>query len=372
MPPLAVSLAGLAALAVGMGIGRFAFTPILPMMQAESALSLAAGGWLAAANYAGYFAGALSAPLLRSDRAIRAGLAAIGLATLGMGLEHRLLAWLALRALAGVASAWVLIHVSAWCLERLAPLRRPMLNGAVYAGVGAGSAGAGVLCLALMQLQFESTQAWIALGLLALLAAVLLWPAFSGQHANRAPRTAYRWNGESARLVLCYAAFGFGYIVPATFIPAMAREALGDPARFGWAWPIFGAAAAASTLAVSPLVRRIGNRGVWIAAHLVMAAGVAALLILPGMPGILVSALCVGATFMVITMVGLQEGRRIAAGHAALMAAMTAGFAVGQIAGPAFASLLIHAGGRLEHALLVACVLLIASACALIPRRTQA
>ena len=40
-------------LAAAMGIGRFAFTPLMPLMQAHSGLSLAQGGWLAAANYAG-------------------------------------------------------------------------------------------------------------------------------------------------------------------------------------------------------------------------------------------------------------------------------------------------------------------------------
>ena len=371
MSPLGVSLAGLAALAVGMGIGRFAFTPILPMMQAESALSLAAGGWLAAANYAGYFAGALSAPRMRSDAAIRAGLAGVALFTLGMGLKLGLGPWLVLRALAGVASAWVLIHVSAWCLERLAPLQRPALNGTVYAGVGAGSIVAGGLCLALMQLELESAHAWVALGMVALAAAVLLWPVFRTEGRKQAVSGEHRWNADSVRLVLCYAAFGFGYIIPATFIPALAREALGDPALFGWAWPIFGAAAAASTLAAAPLIRRLGNRGVWVAGHLVMAAGVAAPLVLPGMAGIMVSALCVGATFMVITMAGLQEGRRIAGGQAALMAAMTAGFAAGQMAGPAFVSLLVQAGGGLEHASVAACILLIASAGALISRRAS-
>ena len=52
-------LAGLLALAVAMGIGRFAFTPVLPMMQADLGLSLAQGSWLASANYLGYLLGAL-------------------------------------------------------------------------------------------------------------------------------------------------------------------------------------------------------------------------------------------------------------------------------------------------------------------------
>ena len=115
------------ALAVAMGIGRFAFTPLLPMMREDAGVSVAAGGWLASANYLGYLAGALSATRTRlsAPAAIRAGLVTIGGATLAMGLTDAFSLWLLLRAVAGVASAWVLIHVSAWCLERLAPLSRP-------------------------------------------------------------------------------------------------------------------------------------------------------------------------------------------------------------------------------------------------------
>src|SRR3990172_2201910 len=123
--PAAVTLTGLTALAVAMGIGRFAFTPILPMMQEDAGLSLAGGGWLASANYLGYLLGAVSA-----------GLVVIGITTLGMGIERRFAGWIVLRALAGIGSAWALVFAVSWCLERLAPLRRPLLNGAVFAGVG--------------------------------------------------------------------------------------------------------------------------------------------------------------------------------------------------------------------------------------------
>src|SRR6185503_1421951 len=151
--------------------------------------------------------------------------------------------WIALRAAAGVASAWVLIHVSAWSLARLAPLARPALSGAVYSGVGAGSVLAGAVCLVAIQLHLAARNAWIALGLVALAATALLWPVFSEKSKTAPPGAERRWSGESVRIVLCYAAFGFGYIIPATFIPAFARETLRDPALYGWAWPLFGAAA---------------------------------------------------------------------------------------------------------------------------------
>jgi MFS family permease len=361
MSPAAVAAAGLAALAVGMGIGRFAFTPVLPLMQAEGALTLAAGGWLAAANYAGYLAGALSAPLLASATAVRAGLAGTALLTAAMALPESFLLWMLARAAAGVASAWVLVHVSAWSLERLT---RPALSGAVYAGVGAGSMAAGALCLVVLELHLGSREAWLALGALALAATAILWPVFKDNRRTGSARMSAAWKVEDLRLVLCYAAFGFGYIIPATFIPAFAREALG--ASYAWAWPLFGAAAALSTIVAAPLVRRFGERRVWIGGHVVMAAGVAAPLFFSGMTGILLCALCVGATFMVVTMAGLQEGRRY--GGAALLAAMTAGFAAGQIAGPAFVPLLAQFTAPSALASMAACAVLLISAAALVPR----
>ena len=45
-----------------------------------------------------------------------------------------------------------------------------------------------------------------------------------------------------AEIVLAYAAFGFGYSVPATFIPALAKGQLADPSLFAWFWPLFGLA----------------------------------------------------------------------------------------------------------------------------------
>ena len=144
-----------------MGIGRFAFTPVLPMMQQDQGLSVTAGAWLASANYFGYLAGALAAIWMQRQAtiAIRIALVAIGVVTVAMGVANGLALWLLLRAAAGVASAWVLIHASAWSLERLAAVRRPLLNGIVFGGVGAGIAAAGGICVALMHVKASSAQA---------------------------------------------------------------------------------------------------------------------------------------------------------------------------------------------------------------------
>jgi len=358
--------AGLAVLAVAMGVGRFAFTPLLPLMQDDAGLSLADGGYLAAANYIGYLVGALwAARPARASRAIHASLLAIAVSTAAMGVAQSMPWWLLLRFGAGVASAWALVHVSAWALPRLAG------GGVLYSGVGTGIALTGVLCLALMALGVSSAHAWLTLGALSLVVAACLRPVIRDGAAQRVQeRGALRWTPDMARLVVCYGAFGFGYIIPATYVPAMAKALVPDPLAFGWAWPIFGATAAVSTVVAAWLIARHGNRRVWGVAALAMALGVAAPLVVPGALGIVLAALLVGGTFMVITMAGLQEART--AGGAPLMAAMTAAFAAGQIAGPLVVSALARRPHGFALALAIAALVLILSAVALVTREKKA
>jgi MFS family permease len=354
-----------------MGIGRFAFTPILPMMHEDAGVSIAMGGWLASANYLGYLLGALSVIgfRMRATGAIRAGLVVIGLATLAMGLDDHFVVWIVLRAVAGVASAWVLINVSAWCLERLGALGRPGLANTVFAGVGAGIMLAGALCLALMHARAGSARAWTALGAVALVLSIGVWPVLrrdrSVPPAGDAPagKRTVAWDRESVRLVLCYGAFGFGYIVPATFLPVMARQIIVDPAVFGWSWPVFGAAAMGSTLGAAALRARMSTRRLWIASHVVMALGVALPVVWSSIVAVMLAGLFVGGTFMVITMAGMQEARNVTGARATgLMAALTSAFAVGQIVGPIVVSYVVAAGGGFSAALMIACAVLVVSA----------
>ena len=193
------AFAGLLALAVAMGVGRFAFTPILPMMQVDAGLSLRAAGWLAAANYLGYLLGALGAARLSPVWAIRGGLLLIALVTFGMGSGSNFVGWLVLRLLAGIASAWVLVHVSAWALERLLTWGRPALGGVVFAGVGVGIAGAGALCMVLMRTDVDSARTWQVLGVLSLLLLAALWTSFRVD----APRARGGGSGGSSHGVDC-------------------------------------------------------------------------------------------------------------------------------------------------------------------------
>jgi MFS family permease len=372
--PVLMSIAGAMALVVAMGIGRFAFTPIFPLMLDEGSLTLASGGMLASANYIGYFIGALAATFvrIRPSRTIPLGMLLIGVVTAAMAAHLPVVAWLLLRCAAGIASAFVLVAVSSWSLNALAARGRPSLSGVVFAGVGIGIAATGLICLWLAQRHETASASWLVIGGLAVLLTFTVWrsyaePVGTSRAADHAAPETTRWGVQGTLLILAYGLFGFGYIIPATFLPVMARNALADPALSAWSWPLFGAFAAISALFAGRLAERFGNRRLWAACHLILAVGVALPAMLRGLLPVLLAALCVGGTFMIITLAALQEAKALAPRRpAALIAAMTSAFALGQILGPLVVPFLSHGSGDFTLVLLISAGLMVVSAVILI------
>lgn len=350
---LVVCAAAMVALAVAMGVGRFAFTPLFPLMVRDGLLDAQSGALLAAGNYLGYLVGALLASRLtiRPAPLLAFGLVATVAVTAGVGWAASVAAWAVLRFVAGVLSAWTLVATTAWGLGWLGSLGRPQLAGTIFAGVGLGIAAAGIFCLVAPAFEPSALALWVDLGGLAALA--ILVPLLASRYLPDPPvlpaapapqrQALHAPSSATGGLVACYALFGFGYILPATYLPALARQVVDDPQVFGWAWPLFGAAAALSTILASALLGKADRIAVWAACHLAMALGVLLPIGWPALGGIIASALLVGGTFMVITMVGMQEARsRVADNPTAVLGRMTAGFAFGQLMGPVVSAAIGH------------------------------
>jgi hypothetical protein len=353
LPAALIALAGGLSLAAAMGVGRFAFTPVLPLMLGEGLLDVAQGGWVAAANYAGYLVGALTAarvPLRARALAVLALLATAAL-TAAMAWPQPA-AWAPLRFVAGAASAWAFVATSVWCLGALARQGASRAGGWVYGGVGSGIAVVGLHCLWAGAAGEQSARLWLQLGGVALLLALpVLWviarlPRGADAATTPAPAAgAGPYPPHTRGLVVCYGAMGFGYILPATFLPVLARSVVNDPRWFGLAWPVFGATAALSTLVAARWLTESTRLRSWAVCQFLMGLGV----LLPGLwvnvSTIAASALLVGGTFMVITLAGVQEMRaRAPADAVRLLSRATAAFALGQIAGPVASALLLRAG----------------------------
>jgi len=334
------TIVGLASLASAMGIGRFAFTPLFPLMQDSAGITLAQASWIASANYLGYLVGAVASYVaaVKAPLAARWGLVVVAASTLLTAFADTVARWVVLRLVAGAASAFVLIGASAWALALLARSQRLRWSGWVFAGVGVGICLAGLTALVVASVGASAHWAWVGLGVLAAAVAALGWRAFATMDAAVRParqRGFGALDAASWTLILCYGIFGFGYILPATFIPAVARAIVADPRVFAWAWPLFGFAAAVSTIAVSHLARHAKPGAAAGCSFIVMALGVFLPAVGTGLGTLCLSAICVGGTFMVATMACLQQAQRVAGdASGGLIAAMTAAFALGQAVGP--------------------------------------
>ncbi len=346
---LPLALGGMLALASAMGIGRFVYTPILPAMADGAGLTKSAAGLIAAANFAGYLLGALLLALPRLPGGRRAwflaAIAAGAATTAGMGLADTMAAFLLLRFLGGVASAFALVLGSALVLDRLAGSGRTSLAPLHFAGVGVGIVISAIAVDALQAAGMGWRSLWLVTGAIAALALPLCAWLVPGDP----PRPASAPRAEPAapvpglaRLSLCHALFGFGYVITATFIVAVVRAAPEARVLEPMVWIAVGLSAIPSTAIWGWAGRRWGALQAYGLACLIEAAGVAAGGLWSDAAGALLAAVLLGGTFMGITALGFIAARALApAQQRRSSALMTAGFGAGQILGPIIAGWLL-------------------------------
>jgi predicted MFS family arabinose efflux permease len=325
-----------AALAAGMGVGRFVYTPILPLMQAQAGMSARTGAHLATANYVGYLIGALAGivvPVLaRSQLVLRLSLLTLvaSLALMPAG------GWLVLRLLAGIASA--LIFVIAVNALLASPAKH--LIGWAFGGIGVGIALSGIAVLILRTTGNWQDAWWTA----AALAAVLAIPAWRLETAPDAPQAeaavkqSNRWFGA---LLASYTLEGIGYIIAGTFLVAAINQN-----STGWvggaAWILVGLAAVPSTALWAILSRTWTRPTLLFTALVLQVIGLALPALAGGVVPALISAILFGATFLGIGSIVLAIGAHLRIPKA--VAILTTGYSVGQIIGPLAVTPLLRNG----------------------------
>jgi predicted MFS family arabinose efflux permease len=358
-------------MAAAVGIGRFVYTPILPLMVEDLGMTKSAAGLLASANYTGYLAGALVAamPGLPGSRRrwLLVALLVSALTTAAMAVTSSSPAFLLLRFAGGVASAFALVFSSALVLDRIGRGGRPGLSAVHFAGVGTGIAASAMVVF----LSSGWRTAWLAAGLGSLVAlgiVAALVPDRGGVTATT-PSPPGRTGAPLATLIMAYGLFGFGYIITATFLVAIVRASPQVRAFEAFVWLLVGLTAAPSVGVWTAVEGRIGISRSFALACVLEAIGVAASALWVRPTGILLAAALLGATFMGITALGLTWARRVAHGDPrSTLAVMTAAFGLGQIVGPGFAGMVYDATGTFVLPSLAAAGALLAGATLAIAR----
>ena len=176
----AAVLAGMAASLVGIGLARFAYTPLIPVVIGAGWFGPGEAAYLGAANLVGYLAGALlAAPIVRrvvATDVVRAMMLAVALSFLACAWKLPFAWFFVWRFVAGFAGGAIMTLAAPIVLAHTPPAMRGRVGGIILTGVGLGVVAAGTLVPLL--LGFGVTAAWLGIGAFSLVLTLLAWRAW--------------------------------------------------------------------------------------------------------------------------------------------------------------------------------------------------
>jgi predicted MFS family arabinose efflux permease len=336
------TLSGLCASLVGIGLSRFAYTPLIPALIAADWFTPSQSAYLGAANLAGYLAGALLGRPMAARAPVgivlRMLMALATVAFFACAFPLSFLWFFVWRFAAGLSGGALMVLAAPSVLPHVAPSRRGLAGGIIFTGVGLGIVASGTLVPLL--LGFGLFETWIGLGLVSLVLTIVSWGGWPHERALRSATPKAVRAAPSRPLLRAlyveYALNAMGVVPHMVFQVDFIARGLGKGLDVGAQyWIVFGLGATAGPLLAGFVADRVGFRMALRLAFVVQAASVGVLVADTGPAALFVSSLVIGA--MVPGVVPLVLGRvheivadPQARGHG--WSLCTTAFAVGQAA----------------------------------------
>ena len=337
------ALAGLCASLVGLGLARFAYTPLIPALIAAKWFSPSDAVYLGAANLAGYLAGALIARELGvragSVRALRVMMVLAALCCFACSAPVSFAWFFAWRFLAGLTGGVIMVLAASTILPHVAPGKRGLVGGIIFAGVGLGVAASGTLVPLLLQQGL--TVSWIGLGLLSMLLTLASWKAWpSDTAAERKSDDAHPRGRQSVAVRALSVEYGFNALalVPhMVFLVDFVARGLGQGISAGSQyWVLYGIGATLGPLLTGHLADRAGFGPALRVAFLIEAIAILMPAVTTAPPAMIASSVIVGGFTPGIVPLVLGRIHELiphnAAGQRAAWAQATTMFAIFQAA----------------------------------------
>ncbi|MDO6783364.1 YbfB/YjiJ family MFS transporter [Neptunomonas phycophila] len=364
-----VLAAGVISLVVLLGIARFAYTPLIPVMISASVMSDISAGWLATLNYAGYLCGAVLAAtigdLMLKDKLYRAGLITAIITTLAMAFTDNVYLWAFLRFMSGLSSAAGLLIGSGLVLNWLIRNNYRSELGIHFMGMGLGIVFTAIACELMVNQLTWSTQ-WIVLGVCAALLSIPAWRWLPRPHNGTVHSSGQMLKDKppSARffwlMVMSYFCAGFGYVISATFTVAMVERLPGLAGEGQLVWLLLGLTAIPAVIYWDKLARRIGTLYTLLICYLIHIIGIVLPLFSQTLTAAIVSGMLYGATFIgIVGLVLTMAGRFYPTKPAKLMGKLTLSYGVAQIIAPAIAGYMAAQTGQYSAALFMAAIMMV-------------
>jgi predicted MFS family arabinose efflux permease len=351
------TLAGFSASLVGIGLARFAYTPLLPALVGAHWFDASRAAYLGAANLAGYLAGAIFGRTLAAKTSTRSTLRAMMLLA---SIAFFACAWplsfswfFAWRFLSGVAGGALMVLAAPTVLAHVPPARRGLAGGVIFMGVGVGIVASGTLVPLLLQQGLGQT--WLGLGVIALLLTAIAWRGWPTENAPVASVAEHHHslpNGTLKALYVEYALNAAGWVPHMIFLVDFVARGLGQGLQTGAQyWVLFGIGATIGPLLAGGLADRVGFGRALRVSFIIEAIAVAVPAFAPGSPWLMASSVTVGAFVTGTVPLVLGRVQEILVRHPARQSAAwqtaTVGFALFQaVAAYGLSFLFSYSGGN--------------------------
>ena len=368
---IAILIAGIFSIIIGLGVARFAFTGLIPAML-DDYLSIKFVGILASLNFAGYLAGSIFSIFVK-DINFKVYLYRLGVflaisTTFILAFSSNDTLWLVGRVLGGFAGAMCLIIGTSIVMQKLTIKSKTKAMGIHFSGIGFSILTTDLLARFVLSLDCSWRDAWFVLTIFALILSfysvyILSFDKEVKQNAVKVRFDFSIFTPFVIVLIIAYFTEGVGFVVQATFLPDIINNLEGLDGFGGITWTLVGVAGIPSCIIWMLLAHRFGSSNIIIIALLLQAVGILIPVLSSNVYLNLLSGVLYGGTFIGLVALFMNLGGQLSKGNpVVLMGAMTSSYGIGQVIAPLYSIYFIEKYGNYDYALILTAFIVVAGA----------
>ena len=359
---VAILLAGIIALIIGVGVARFVFTSLLPPML-ENYLTISFAGVLASINYVGYLAGSIFAVFIKDINTkvkfFRFGMFLCFITTLMLGITTSDTIWVISRILAGFGAAMALVVGSAIVMNKLNIQNKTKAMGIHFSGIGFSILVSDLIVRIVFYFNGTWQLSWIVLAVFAFV--MSFYSMYILSYDNEVKQNSVKHHIDKSLfspfviiLIMAYFCEGVGMVVQGTFLPDIINSLEGLEGFGSFTWTLVGLAGIPSCIIWMMLAHKYGSVNIIILAMFLQVIGIMISALTNNIYLNLFSGILYGGTFIGLVALFMNLGGKLAGNNPVmLMGALTTAYGIGQVTAPLYSVALIEHFKTYDYALYV-------------------
>ena len=359
---VAILLAGIIALIIGVGVARFVFTSLLPPML-ENYLTISFAGVLASINYVGYLAGSIFAVFIKDINTkvkfFRLGMFLAVFTTLILGITTSDTVWIISRVLAGFGAAMALVVGSAIVMSKLNIQNKTKAMGIHFSGIGFSILVSDLIVRVVFYFNGTWQLSWIVLAIFAFV--MSFYSMYILSYDNEIKQNSLKHDIDKKLfspfviiLIMAYFCEGVGMVVQGTFLPDIINSLEGLEGFGNFTWTLVGLAGIPSCIIWMMLAHKYGSVNIIIFAMFLQVIGIMISALTNNIYLNLFSGILYGGTFVGLVALFMNLGGKLAGNNPVmLMGALTTAYGIGQVTAPLYSVALIEHFKNYDYALYV-------------------